>query len=78
MENNITVRVGDKTLTFREYKLKEIKRVIPIGFVLGAVIGYAFAQSNKRSKLKYSLLSAAAGVIVSAISLQSKFNKIGK
>ncbi len=78
MENKTTVQVGDKILTLKEYKIKEIKRVMPLGLLLGALLGCSFSGLYKKNMLKYCLLGGVAGVITSGIILQNKFDRIGK
>ncbi len=63
-------------MEIRQYKKQLVIKMLPMGFILGGAIGFAYKDWNIKSSWKFALATAALGTIAATIILSYKYNKI--
>ncbi len=63
-------------MDIQEYKKRLAIKMLPAGFILGGVIGFAYKDWNIKNSWKFALGAAALGTIAATIILSYKFKKI--
>ena len=72
-----TVQLTDGTVvSLSEYKKSIAIKILPAGFILGGIVGFASKDWNLKGSWKFALGTAVLGTFAAAIVLSWKYNKI--
>ncbi len=74
-----TFRSSDgKVISLQEYKKALAIKVLPIGFILGGVVGLALKDWNIKESWKFALGASILGTGVAMVFLHQAYNRIEK